>query len=90
MTENALFMRRKYLGPECFRFKKVWTPKNFGFQKRLGPDKFWVLKNCGSPKILGFEKILELKNFESWKILSLEKFGSKKDLGPEKYRFQIF
>ena len=49
MTENALFMRRKYLGPECFKKnldpKKFQVPKKFGSQEVSGPEKLWVLKN---------------------------------------------
>ena len=39
MTENALFMRRKYLGPECFRFKKFWTQKFFKPKNFVGSKK---------------------------------------------------
>ena len=68
MTENALFMRRKYLGPECFRFKKFLDPKKYRVPKNTGPRKIFGLE------IFGSGKFWVPKNFRSLIILVLEKF----------------
>ena len=90
MTQNKFWLTKKPFESRNFS-QKIFAKQNvppkhlfgryFGSEKVLGPKNFCVQKIKGQKK----KKFWVQKMFGPKKILSLQKFGSKMNLGPNKF-----